>query len=302
MGIDLPSVQFLCCAKSMGVDFSDAIMVGRQSISVKPDIAATVLSTLGVPHDQAVAAFKGRFAEPLFSILGAKQISSIDAADYEKATYVHDFNHPIPSELMRRFSAVHDGGTIEHVFNIPQAFKNCMNMVRVGGHFIQINVANNYMGHGFWQFCPELIYRVFSPENGFKIVAVLMHEFHSPAPNGSSAGTWYKVEDPARLQRRAELINSRPTYICTIAQRIEDIEPFAKFPQQSDYVLTWEMAKSGHSADNRWPKQHESRLRAMIPMSLRLIVRRCRRALKTPFEQQPHYRRVSEHDLICGHL
>ena len=118
------------------------------------------------------ASLQNRFSP--FSV--QEQVSSVDASDYERATHIHDFNQPLPASLANRFSVVHDGGTIEHVFNIPQAFKNCMEMVRVGGHFIQVNVANNYMGHGFWQFCPELIYRIFSRENGFQIKAVLMHE------------------------------------------------------------------------------------------------------------------------------
>jgi hypothetical protein len=82
------------------------------------------------------------------------------------------------------FSVVYDGGTIEHVFNAVQAFKNGMEMVRVGGHFIQVNPANNFMGHGFWQFSPELIYRVFSAENGFNIRGVFLHE--CPVCTGTS--------------------------------------------------------------------------------------------------------------------
>src|SRR5262249_39003522 len=54
--------------------------------------------------------------------------------------------------------------------------------------------------------------------NGFQIKAVLMHEHVTP-----SYGTWYKVEDPAAHGSRVELINDRRTYICTIAQRVEDL-------------------------------------------------------------------------------
>ena len=176
MGIDVPSVQLLCCAKSIGVDFSDTMMVGRQTVNAPSDVIASILSAIGTPREQTSAILKGQFAEPLFALLGAKQVSSVDASDFEQATHIHDFNQPLPTSLANQFSVVHDGGTIEHVFNIPQAFKNCMEMVRIGGHFIQVNVANNYMGHGFWQFCPELIYRIFSRENGFQIKAVLMHE------------------------------------------------------------------------------------------------------------------------------
>jgi hypothetical protein len=126
-------------------------------------------SAIGISREEASAVLEGDFAEALFTLLGARQVSSVDASDYEQATHIHDFNQPLPTSLAKRFLVVHDGGTIEHVFNIAQAFKCCMEMVRVGGHFIQVNEANNYMGHGFWQFCPELVYRIFSQENGFQI-------------------------------------------------------------------------------------------------------------------------------------
>ena len=77
-------------------------------------------------------------------------------------------NLPIGDDLKRKFSVVIDGGTLEHVFNFPVAIKNCMQMLDVGGHFFVHTMANNFMGHGFYQFSPELFYRVFSPENGFR--------------------------------------------------------------------------------------------------------------------------------------
>ena len=176
MGIDYPSMQLLCCAKSIGVDFSETMMVGRQPVICAAGCHRFNNGRHGTPREQTSAILQGQFAEPLFALLGAREVSSVDASDYEQPTEIHDFNQPLPASLANRFSVVHDGGTIEHVFNIPQAFKNCMEMVRVGGHFIQANVANNYMGHGFWQFCPELIYRIFSRENGFQIKVVLLHE------------------------------------------------------------------------------------------------------------------------------
>ena len=39
---------------------------------------------------------------------------------------------------------------------------------------------------------------------------------------GALFGTWYKVEDPAADHSRVERINDKQTYICTIAQRVED--------------------------------------------------------------------------------
>ena len=302
MGIDIPSTQFLCCAKSIGVDFSDTITVGRQYAYTDVDVITSVLSTIGIPREQASAVLqKEAPAEPLFALLGARQVSSVDASDYEGATYIHDFNQPLPTSLASRFSVVHDGGTIEHVFNIPQAFKNCMEMVRVGGHFIQVNVANNYMGHGFWQFCPELIYRIFSRENGFQIKAVLMH-VHVMPTSSASLGRWYKVEDPAEHHCRAELINHRPTYICTIAQRMEDRRIFTRFPQQSDYVEAWKQTPESHNEIR--PSLSEFSIRRMIARRIKKLVRWGRddgKKTPGPFDQ-PYYRRISDDDVVRGRV
>lgn len=300
MGIDTPSMQLLCCAKSIGVDFSKTMMVGRQTVIAPPDVTASILDAIGIPREQTSTILQGQFAEPLFALLGAREVSSVDASDYERPTEIHDFNQPLPASLANRFSVVHDGGTIEHVFNIPQAFKNCMEMVRVGGHFIQVNVANNYMGHGFWQFCPELIHRIFSRENGFQIKVVLLHE------NEGIFGTWYKVDDPAAHYCRVELSNDRPTYICTIAQRVADERIFARFPQQSDYVEAWKLTQTRETP-------HEIRLSSqrMIPRLIkdaakRVLPRRIKDAVKKtffpgPFDR-PYYHRISDDDLVCGRI
>jgi hypothetical protein len=301
MGIDVPSAQFLCCAKNMGVDFADTMMVGRQTVNARPDAIASILSAIGVPREQTSVISEGQFAEPLFTLLGARQVSSVDVSDYEKATYVHDFNRPIPASLANRFSVVHDGGTIEHVFNIPQAFMNCMEMVRIGGHFVQVNVANNYMGHGFWQFCPELIYRIFSPENGFLVRAVLMHEPDEYSRQGHSSGRWYKVDDPAAHHNRVELVNGRPTYICTIAQRVVDRTIFEHFPQQSDYVDAWRPRQPSPE----FSQQRRGVTRRIIPRSIKKLIRAGRLfdsvAMPGPFDR-PYYRRISDNDVLSGRV
>jgi hypothetical protein len=239
MGIDVPSMQLLCCAKSAGVDFEATCMIGRQTINASPRDVRAIFGQIDVPESELTQLREGQFAEPLFKLLGATEVASVDASDYEEATHIHDMNYAVPENLLERYSVVHEGGTIEHVFNITQAFKNCMEMVKVGGHLIQVNIANNYMGHGFWQFSPELIYRIFSPENGFQIKAVLIHVPHRMQPTGALFGRWYAVQDPAICRRRVELINTMPTYICTIAQRIARMDIFANPPQQSDYVEVW---------------------------------------------------------------
>jgi hypothetical protein len=179
-----------------------------------------------------------------------------------------------------------------------------MEMIRVGGHFIQVNVANNYMGHGFWQFCPELIYRIFSRENGFQINAVLMHEPNAMCPTGASFGTWYKVEDPAARHCRVILINDRPTYICTIAQRVEDRRIFVRFPQQSDYVEAWTQTRAPHH-EIRASTPPEFAIRQMIPRCIKKLLHwsgdAAKRPTPRPFDQ-PYYHRISDDDVMRGRI
>jgi hypothetical protein len=145
MGLDSSAVKFLCGAKSMGVDFFHTIMVGRQSFVPDRDTLEQISAVLGI-HTNPVELWRGKFSEQFFALLGAEQVSSLDASTYEGATFTHDLNLRLPASLSQRFSVVYDGGTLEHVFNFPQALKNCMEMVRIGGHFIQVTVANNFMG------------------------------------------------------------------------------------------------------------------------------------------------------------
>jgi hypothetical protein len=307
MGLNVPSLQLFCCAKNIGVDFSETIMLGRQKTSMPMSDAAAILSKIGISRNELSNLEWGQFAEPIFELLGAKQVSSLDACGYENATYNHDLNTPLLEHLRENFSVVFDGGTIEHIFNIPQALKNCMEMVRVGGHFIQVNNANNYMGHGFWQFCPELLYRVFSHENGFLIKAVLLHEplntpVKKPPPGawqGASFGNWYAVRDPAIVRSRVELINHRPTLICTIAQRISRTNIFANIPQQSDYVVIWKQDRQSPTSASLAPTS--SRLRRLLPSWIKSILRPIKNAFsrKGPFDR-PYYCYVSDDDLVSG--
>jgi hypothetical protein len=298
MGIDAPSLALLSAAKSLGVDFHKTMMVGRQNFHGEG--VARALGDLFFIHQTGADADKHLkeyfFCERLFKLLGAFEVASLDHSNYQEATHVHDLNLPVPSEWHKQFSCVYDGGTIEHVFNCPQAFKNCMEMVRVGGHFLQVNIANNFSGHGFWQFSPELIFRVLSPENGFQIKTVMVHEV-------VKGGLWFVAADPQVVGERAELCNSRPTYILTIAERVSDVPIFATTPQQSHYVAEWARDK-GEPARKIAQDKPAWSIRKLVPQSLKQEIKR---SLPWLFpggnweEFGPrHYRHVSEADVMMG--
>ncbi|MDZ4686086.1 MAG: hypothetical protein SH850_13545 [Planctomycetaceae bacterium] len=291
MGLDNSAAMFLSAAKSLGVDFARTAMIGRQSFWPDADVLRSVFAAQGITLDADAFLREDQYSERFLELLGAREIVSVDYSPYEHATRLHDMNQPIPADWRERHSVVYDGGTIEHVFNIPQAFKNCMEMVEVGGHFLQVNIANNFVGHGFWQFSPELIFRMFSAANGFQIVGVLMTEV---VPHGR----WYRVADPQAMGARVELCNRRPTYILTIARRTDRKEIFATPPLQSDYRPMW----TGNSGDVSQPRPRA--WKDLVPNSFK-------RPLKPVFNRlswfgqgwsRSCYRRLDEQAVLSGRL
>jgi hypothetical protein len=238
--------------------------LGRQQFFwLTPQKTSRVLRKYGlfVSEREAEAALRGpdRFAEPLFARLGAEEIRSVDASPFEGATDVHDLNEPIPASLKQSFSAVIDSGTLEHVFNFPQAIANAMEMVELGGHLLLMSPTNNEGGHGFYQFAPELFFRALSPENGFSVERFLLRE--------NLSRYWYEVADPAELGHRSQFRSRGIAYLFVRARREAILAPFDTWPQQSDYFAAWGGANAAAPRPSRasWLKATAKRF---LPQSL----------------------------------
>jgi hypothetical protein len=197
--------------------------------------------------------FDSEYSEPLLQLLGARITDSIDYSDYEKATIIHDLNKPIGNELKNKYTAVIDGGTIEHVFNFPVAIKNAMEMLKVGGHYIGITPVNNTMGHGFYQYSPELFFNIFNSNNGFETKKIIIYTHDE-----DGVSDWYEVVDPSKIKNRVMLVNNKPTYLLVMAQKTADVPIFATTPQQSDYQTLWAIRKA--LQENKAP-ENESKLK-----------------------------------------
>lgn len=236
MGISANCVKFLNYAKSKGVHFDTTLTLGRQQIFFT-DKERKLLPKQFINQRLPQS---GDFGESVFQILGANEIMSIDHSDFEGATIVHNLNDPIPQQYFNRYSVVFDGGTLEHVFNFPVAIKSCMDMLKVGGHFIAITPTNNYSGHGFYQFSAELFFTLFTPMHGFniKLVAITVE---NPARD---LADWFEVKDPKSVGGRVLLTNSYPSSLMVIAEKIQETESIILQPFQSDYQRIWDIHQS----------------------------------------------------------
>ena len=233
MGLDINAVHFLISAHKRGVRFGEVLMIGRQDLNVYPAKMVQVLKRANLACETFEVGGKDtQYSEPFFRALGAGNVCSLDASDFEGAQIVHDLNKPIGDEFKQRFDVVYDGGTLEHIFNFPIALRNCMELVKLGGRLFIHAPANNWCGHGFYQFSPELFYRALSPQNGFEVERMIVH------PVGPY-GRWHEVVDPDQIGSRVEALTFYPLHVLIQAKRSSAIPIFASAPQQSDYAPRW---------------------------------------------------------------
>lgn len=247
MGISWNIARLLAVARRGGHRFDTTLTLGRLGWFV----SRRDLRRLGRRYDlQDRLTASGGFtpwpdyAEPWLHALGATDVQSMDASSYEEASIVHDLNDPVPATLHRRFDAVIDGGTLEHVFNWPQAIANAMQMCRVGGSLFVSSPCNNYLGHGLWQVSPALFHSVLTPENGFRIEEIAL------TVDRGRRSVWYRVADPRAVGGRVEATTRGWTILLVHAVRTADVVPFARWPQQSDYSAAWEVHRQ------RTPRRH----------------------------------------------
>jgi SAM-dependent methyltransferase len=255
MGIDRHNLGLLAHAQDLGAEFQRTLTIGRQAVFVEDAALQRFQRLRALPALQGSAAAPGQapYAEPLLQQwFGAREVASVDASAYEQATLIHDMNLPWPqqgepgepgdraeSSLARgRFDAVLDFGCLEHVFDFPTAWRNCVDLCRVGGHLLHALPANNLSGHGFYQFSPELFFNLYRPERGFQLKAL----FFALMADGAH---WWRVASPLKLRRRVNLCNNHEVYILVLAQKLREPGPLPA-PQQSDYAQA-EWLKTGSS-------------------------------------------------------
>lgn len=251
MGISLSSAYFLIGEMRRGVDFSKTLTLGRQGVYMQRDHYKVVCSLLNVEATRIAT-----YADELFAGLGAKSLDVLDASSYEGAGFTHDLNKPLTATPSRKWSCVIDGGTLEHVFNFPEAIKTCMELVEQGGHLILITPWNNWAGHGFYQFSPELFYRIFCAQNGFRLERLLIYRDNK----------WFSILDPKDLGERIEDISPKQTELFVSAKKIDSASFFLEWPQQSDYVTAWGGAPNGKADPQTIPRRLKARLLDVMPM------------------------------------
>ena len=223
MGIDVHGLNFLRFSK-MKKPFGDLITIGRQGLHVTEPVIKDILKTTSEYKNQS-------YCEELLNLyFEATKVESIDNSNYEESTYVHDLNKAPPLNLVGKYDTVFDGGCLEHIYNAPQALKNCSLFCKPGGQILHVLPANNFCGHGFWQFSPELFFSLYSADNGYAETEVFLADL-------ANTKRWYQVHPPSN-GKRVNVYSSSSLYV--LVRTVLQKENFDHINvQQSDYIFEW---------------------------------------------------------------
>lgn len=253
MGIDLHSLNFLrFCHKSYG-DFGATVTLARQGLHVTKAIADDDHNKRTI--DKAEAECEYFIDETLKRVFGSTSVDSIDYSDYEGASIIHDLNVPLGKDRPQ-FNTVIDAGTTEHIFSITTALANARDLCRTGGMIIHILPANNFCGHGFWQFSPELFLGLYSEGNGFRDTEIYLAKLDDPK-------RWFRLHALAH-GGRGNFFSSFRVHILVKTVKATNSNGAFLSPQQLDYTEMWTNTKD--SAERK--RQHKdtilSKLRSQV--------------------------------------
>ncbi|GAB4560776.1 MAG: hypothetical protein IV105_19115 [Rhizobacter sp.] len=300
MGIDIHNLNLLAHAQDLGVSFEQTLAIGRQALFIEPFELEAHRRLRGLPplNEPTVTLGQPRYFEPLMQQwLQAGAAESVDASAYENATHIHDMNLPWPAGApqLGRYDAVLDFGCLEHVFNFPVAWRNCVDLCRVGGHILHSLPANNLSGHGFYQFSPELFFNLYQAQNGFELRGLWF------AMKGDRLH-WWQVANPMDVKRRVNLCNSHEVYMLVIARKLREVGPLPA-PQQSDYAQAEWVQGPSTAANAPSPGARQALVRRFAQWgwidALRAGRERLRAVQRSGLDlPAPDYQRVDVHALL----
>lgn len=237
MGISINILAFILKKRELLLG-KDVLILGRQQFNFaasQEKIVNDLFKRSGVDlvFNKLVC---HQYADVLFRECNVHSLTYLDYSDYQGATFLHDLNVPLPDGCPK-FDVVIDSGTLEHVFDIPTSFKNIEKLLVKNGCFLCASPANNWLGHGMYQFSPELFW------SGLRSCGFRINDMCLMLRDGSLE--FHPLSDPRETGRRVEIRtpNGILVDIFVHAEQSQDEDRGSAGALQTDYVHVWRASK-----------------------------------------------------------
>lgn len=177
------------------------------------------------------------YIDNVFRKISNNNVTSLDfSEDRGKTNIKFNLNEAIPKKYYNKFDILIDGGSLEHILDLKNCIQNYQKLVKKNGHLFIFTTANNYFGHGFYQFSLEFFNNIFSSTNGFKILDIILCEHNFPGAELSKKNNWYRPRyNKENKYKRFSVINNSPIMIYILIKKVKNTKVSFNFVQ-SDYL------------------------------------------------------------------
>ncbi|WP_170334513.1 class I SAM-dependent methyltransferase [Ruegeria arenilitoris] len=220
------------------------LMLGRQRwIGTRKGKAAKLLAdTIGTylpgKSEEDLKNPNDAYSEQFFKALGYDQVDSLDFSEFENASIIQDLGAELDPALHERFDVIYDGGTCEHIFELPTAYRNIHKMLKKGGVLIAHSPCNNWINHSFYQINPEMVYGFWEKAMGYELLSLILQPL---LPNFSDrvVTTTNPNVTGVRPRLKGKLPQNSPIMMCYAVRKPFDTEGKG-VAYQTDYMEKWQ--------------------------------------------------------------
>lgn len=133
---------------------------------------------------------------------------------------------------------IYDGGTIEHIFHVPNVMENIADTLKVGGTILHHSPTNNYVDHGFYQFSPTFFLDYYAA-NGFTDIAIRVGR--------DGKGFWSEIDYVPGIMNKHIAALDDAIYQTECIAKKDERSSGDRVPKQGFYRDEWDKAPGSRS-------------------------------------------------------
>jgi len=302
MGLSRAAVGWLMEEAARRPFSGTLLTLGVQNVFLNLQQFEDLAARMGVvlrppPAETAAPLISGTVsAAHVFTRLGFDRVVSMDVDDFEDCDVLFDLNAPeVPPEHRGTYDMVLDAGTLEHVFHLPNAFRNLVAFTRTEGRIVHLSPSSNHIDHGFHMFSPTLFWDYYSA-NGLEMPRFDLFRYNALADTESP---WiFGTYTPGALGKRSfGGLGGGCFGIALVAEKPTETDG-GRIPQQGMYAEAWaakappgvaagpvRRADRDRTLALAW-KRLLRRLGRCVPVEWRIRLRAARRGFPLPVRRR----------------